>query len=41
MVVPSEEQMNIINAIKEGNNVSVNACAGSGKSTTVLSCAKY
>jgi hypothetical protein len=40
MVVPSEEQMNIINAIKEGNNVSVNACAGSGKSTTVLSCAK-
>lgn len=40
MVVPSEEQMNIINAIKGGNNVSVNACAGSGKSTTVLSCAE-
>ena len=37
---PSEEQQIIINHIKNGKNVVVDACAGSGKSTTILSCAK-
>jgi len=37
---PSEEQKRIIEKIKEGKNVSVDACAGSGKSTTILSTAK-
>lgn len=37
---PSEEQQIIINHIKNGDNVAVDACAGSGKSTTILSCAK-
>jgi hypothetical protein len=37
---PSLEQMIIIEHIKEGKNVIVDACAGSGKSTTILSCAK-
>jgi len=37
---PSEEQQIIINHIKNGDNVVVDACAGSGKSTTILSCAK-
>ena len=36
----SPEQSIIINYIKEGKNVVVDACAGSGKSTTILSCAK-
>ena len=36
---PSEEQQIIINHIKNGKNVVVDACAGSGKSTTILSCA--
>ena len=36
---PSEEQQIIINHIKNGKNVIVDACAGSGKSTTILSCA--
>lgn len=36
----SEEQFIIINHIKNGKNVVVDACAGSGKSTTILSCAK-
>ena len=36
----SEEQAIIINHIKNGKNVVVDACAGSGKSTTILSCAK-
>jgi len=35
----SEEQQNIINKIKESKNVIVDACAGSGKSTTILSTA--
>ena len=41
MTIPqaSEEQQTIIDHIKEGKNVVVNACAGSGKSTTILSCA--
>jgi len=41
MTIPtaSEEQQTIINHIKNGLNVVVNACAGSGKSTTILSCA--
>jgi hypothetical protein len=36
---PSDEQQMIINDVQQGNNVIVNACAGSGKSTTILSCA--
>jgi hypothetical protein len=40
MNIPSEEQRIIINEIINGNNVVVDACAGSGKSTTILSCAK-
>lgn len=40
MNTPSDEQQQIISAITEGKNVVVDACAGSGKSTTVLSCAK-
>jgi hypothetical protein len=41
MTIPnaSPEQQTIIDHIKEGKNVAVNACAGSGKSTTILSCA--
>ena len=37
---PSEEQQNIIDNIVKGFNVMVQAVAGSGKSTTVLSLAK-
>lgn len=36
----SEEQQIIINHLKLGDNVIVDACAGSGKSTTILSAAK-
>lgn len=36
---PSEEQKVIIDLVCNGNNVIVDACAGSGKSTTILSCA--
>ena len=36
----SDEQQHIINKVKEGKNVIVDACAGSGKSTTILSAAK-
>ena len=36
----SEEQQLIINHILEGKNVVVDACAGSGKSTTILNLAK-
>ena len=36
---PSEEQQHIIDEIKKGKNVMVDACAGSGKSTTILSLA--
>jgi len=36
----SNEQAIIIRHIKNGKNVVVDACAGSGKSTTILSCAK-
>jgi len=39
MNAPSEEQQLIIDEILNGNNVVVDACAGSGKSTTILSCA--
>jgi len=35
----SEEQQTIISVIKNGYNVVVDACAGSGKSTTILSTA--
>jgi hypothetical protein len=38
---PSDEQMKVINAIKDGYNVQVDAVAGSGKTTTVLSLAHY
>lgn len=38
---PSKEQMEVINAIKDGYNVQVDAVAGSGKTTTVLSLAHY
>jgi len=40
MLEPSSEQQDIIDHIKQGRNVIVDACAGSGKSTTILSCAK-
>jgi hypothetical protein len=40
MHLPSEEQQEIIKYIECGKNVIVDACAGSGKSTTILSCAK-
>ena len=36
----SAEQTIIIHHMKEGKNVVVDACAGSGKSTTILSCAR-
>ena len=36
---PSEEQQQVINEMKDGQNVIVNACAGSGKSTTILTMA--
>jgi len=39
MNVPSDEQQTIINSIAVKKNVIVDACAGSGKSTTILSCA--
>ena len=35
----SDEQLQIINAVKEGYNVQVDAVAGSGKTTTILSLA--
>ena len=38
---PSEEQQHIIDHVKAQSNVIVDACAGSGKSTTILSCAVY
>jgi len=42
MNVPSEEQMNIINHIKSGEyNGEVDAVAGSGKTTTILSLATH
>ena len=37
---PSEEQQIIIDHIKSGKNVIVNAVAGSGKSTTIISLAR-
>jgi hypothetical protein len=40
MNLPSDEQSIIINHVKDKKNVIVDACAGSGKSTTVLSMAK-
>jgi hypothetical protein len=39
MNVPSQEQSVVIQNIQNGDNVVVDACAGSGKSTTILSCA--
>lgn len=40
MFTPSEEQQEVHAQLKRGINVVVDACAGSGKSTTVLSLAK-
>jgi len=40
MNLPSDEQQIIINHIQSGDNATVDACAGSGKSTTILLCAK-
>ena len=37
---PSDEQQCVINFLKQGKHVVVDACAGSGKSTTVLSAAR-
>jgi superfamily I DNA/RNA helicase len=39
-IVPSEEQQAIIDAAKAGHNIVVDAVAGSGKTTTILSIAK-
>jgi len=39
MFVPSKEQQTIVDAIRDGNNVAVDAVAGSGKTTTVLAIA--
>ena len=41
MLQASEEQLNVINHIKNGYNISVDAVAGSGKTTTVLSLAHH
>ena len=40
MNTPSKEQQLIIDHMLQGVNTVVDACAGSGKSTTILSCAK-
>jgi len=40
IVTPSGEQQEIINAVAQGSNVLVDAVAGSGKTTTVLSIAR-
>ena len=37
---PSEEQQLIIDSVCRGENCVVDACAGSGKSTTILHCAR-
>jgi hypothetical protein len=37
----SEEQLHICNSVQQGKNVIVDACAGSGKSTTVLSTCRF
>lgn len=38
-LTPSEEQQTVVNHMSNGHNVVVDACAGSGKSTTILSVA--
>ena len=38
-MTPSDEQQTVINAVRDGNNVQVDAVAGSGKTTTILSLA--
>ena len=38
-MTPSDEQQTVINAIRDGYNVQVDAVAGSGKTTTILSLA--
>ena len=36
----SDEQRAVLDKMRSGRNVTVDACAGSGKSTTILSIAK-
>ena len=40
MITLSEEQQNILNHVKNGKNVVVDSCAGTGKTTLILSVAK-
>ncbi|MEI7670418.1 MAG: UvrD-helicase domain-containing protein, partial [Pseudomonadota bacterium] len=40
MDILSEEQQNILNVVKTGTNVMVDAVAGTGKTTLILSIAK-
>ena len=40
MIKPSPEQQHIVDELRLNQNVSVDACAGSGKSTTILSVAR-
>ena len=41
MCEPSDEQQKVINALSNNNNVIVDSCAGSGKTTTISFCAKH
>ena len=40
MLLPSKEQADVIEGVKKGSNIYVDAVAGSGKTTTVLSLAQ-
>ena len=39
-IIPNKEQQELIDCMKDGNNIIVNAVAGSGKSTSILSAVK-